>query len=245
MAEILLLSVAFCVAALLYGSVGHGGASAYLAIMGLAGMAPEEMRPTALVLNVIVAAIALSRYAGAREFSRRTFGWLAMTSVPGAFLGGTLSLPTSWYSIVLGVVLIIAAAAMLRRRHETFEPCAASPLQLSVSGASIGVVSGLTGIGGGVFLTPWLIHRRWASPRVAAGISAAFIVVNSLAGLAGRWTAVESLPPSMPFYAAAVAVGGFLGASLAVRRFSAAGLRVMLAGVLIIAAFKMLTVPFL
>lgn len=243
MPEALSLALPFFAAAILYSSVGHGGASAYLAIMALAGVAPVEMRPIALVLNVIVAGIAFSRFARAGEFSPRIFALLAILSVPAAYAGGRVAMPGEAYEILLGAILLIAAWNMLERSGDAAGEGRASPLQLSVSGGAIGFLSGLTGIGGGVFLTPWLIYRRWAVPRMAAGISAAFIVVNSLAGLAGQWILLGGVPPSIGWYAIAVAGGGALGSGLAVKRFDSRALRRVLALVLLIAGLKMLLAP--
>lgn len=229
-------------AALLYSSVGHAGASGYLAVMALVGMAPATMRPTALVLNVLVAVIATLKFARAGCFSWRLFWPFAATSVPMALLGGYLALPGRVYKIVVGLVLVYSAVHLLWATRGAEEAEARSP-KLAVAlvcGAGIGLLSGLTGVGGGIFLSPLILLLGWAATRETAGVSAAFILVNSLAGLAGQLPALASLPASTPGLAVAAIGGGWLGSTYGSRRVGERGLKRILAVVLLIAGAKII-----
>ncbi|MFN2387506.1 MAG: sulfite exporter TauE/SafE family protein, partial [Thermoanaerobaculia bacterium] len=194
----LLLGLLILCAAMLYSSVGHGGASAYLAVMALFGPSPAFMRPTALVLNLFVAGIAAVQFARAGWFRWSLFWPFAVASIPMAFLGGRLSVPDQTYRRILGGVLLFAAVRLALRFASSAET-AVRPLPVPLAmalGAVIGVLSGLTGVGGGIFLSPLLLVGRWADPKPTAAVSAAFIWVNSLAGLLGRPAAIALLPPS-------------------------------------------------
>ena len=184
--EFFLIIAAVFLVAVLYSSVGHGGASGYLAVMALMAVAPEVTRPTALTLNLFVASIATVQYYRAGHFSWALFVPFAIASIPMAYLGGTIQLPTNVHKIVLGVVLILAAirlAIKLKSDEEALE----APIWLSVIiGAVLGLLSGLVGVGGGIFLTPVLLLMHWSKAKTAAGVSALFILVNSAAGLIGR-----------------------------------------------------------
>ena len=184
MSEFLLATCIF-IAAILYSSVGHGGASGYLAAMALFGIDPAVMKPTALVLNIIVAAIATIKFERAGCFDKSLFWPFALGSIPCAFLGGSIVLPTQLYKPILGLVLLYAAAKLgfNRSGSKTLQP-KVLPLWLSIGlGMAIGLLSGLTGVGGGIFLSPLLLLMGWATMKQAAGVSAAFILVNSIAGL--------------------------------------------------------------
>lgn len=235
-----LLAGLIFLAALLYSTVGHGGASGYLAVMALLGVAPLMMKPTALTLNVLVAAIGCWRFIGAGHFNLRLFLPLVLASVPAAFVGGLLTLPTLWYQPLVGAVLLYAGAQSLRRRHDTdiiSQPF--HPLGAIMAGAVIGLLSGLTGVGGGIFLTPLLLWLGWAPMRTVAGISAAFILLNSLAGLAGLLSTGATLPPALPWLALAALAGALIGTELGSRRLSLPWLRQLLSLILIIAGLKL------
>lgn len=235
-----LLSAAILVAAVLYSSVGHGGASAYLAVMALAGLAPAVMRPSALVLNLIVAAIAAVRFARAGHFRWRLFWPFAVASIPFAFLGGAITLPDAVYRRLLGVVLLFAAYRLWRVFGGGESLRTPSLLTALLWGAAIGMLSGLTGVGGGIFLSPLLLLARWAEPKPTAAVSAAFIWVNSFAGLLAKPASLAALPPGIPLWAIAAAAGGILGASLGSRRLPGLALRRLLALVLVVAGGKLL-----
>ena len=242
MTNSILLTLLIFVAALLYSAVGHGGASGYLAAMALFGVAPEMMKPTALVLNLFVAGIGTVRYARAGFFSWNIFWPFAVVSVPFAFLGGMLKLPNDSYKIILGVVLLFAAWRLAVKPAAT-APGAQKPIVLPLAlifGAGIGLLSGLTGVGGGIFLSPLLLLLGWADVRKTAGVSAAFILVNSVAGLLGHWQSVKSLPGDLMWWVPAAFVGGLVGAELGSRRLTPLLMRRLLAAVLVVAGLKML-----
>jgi uncharacterized membrane protein YfcA len=204
-----LISLLILAAALLYSSVGQAGASGYLAIMALFGLPPEVMRATALVLNVLVASIATFRFARAGAFSWPLFWPFAATSIPFAFIGGSLGLAGSAYKIVVGVILLFAAARLYLGPHQPDSPPKPPRHLLALAcGAAIGLVSGLTGVGGGIFLSPLLLFLGWAETRIVSGVSAAFILVNSIAALVADPSAVAFLPPQFPAWAAAAVLGG-------------------------------------
>jgi uncharacterized protein len=243
--EALLLSALFFAAAVLYGMVGHAGASAYLAAMALVGVAPEVMKPTALTLNILVASIVTWRFARAGFVKPRAALPFLLGSVPAAFIGGALILPPELYRPLVGAVLIFAAfrfGVTANRVGEEFAPRAPFALAV-VSGAAIGVLAGLTGTGGGIFLTPLMLAAGWAGTRFAAGTSALFILANSIAGLAGNIGSVGSLPAALPLWLGAVAVGGAIGSGLGSRRLPAPWVRRALAAVLFIAGLKLIFVP--
>jgi hypothetical protein len=227
----------------LYSAVGHAGASGYLAAMAFMGVAPDTMKPTALVLNLIVASIALARFLGAGYFSWRLLWPFALGSVPFAFIGGAVTLPGHWYKTLAGIVLLIAAARLLWERPTTAARKAHDrvPVLLAVlCGAAIGLLSGLTGTGGGVFLSPLLLFTGWAGTRETGGVSAAFIFMNSAAGLAGTLAGVQQLPPSIGVWACAVVAGGVIGSELGSRRIGTPVFRVALALVLTVAGGKLI-----
>jgi len=240
----ILLGALFFAAALLYSSVGHGGGSGYLAAMALLGMPPAMMRPTALVMNVGVAAISLYRFASASGFNRRLFLPFAVTSVPMAFVGGRIQLPVAWFGVLIGVVLVFSALRLFGEtlQRDGAERTLRGPPPLSVAlavGAGIGLLSGLTGVGGGIFLSPLIVLMGWGTVRDSAAPTAAFILVNSIAGLSGLLTRQPALPDALPYWVAAVLVGGLIGATLGARRLGNTGLRRALVAVLLVAVAKM------
>ena len=238
------IALLVCAAAALYSSVGHGGASGYLAVMALFGVAPEVMRPAALTLNLLVAGVAGAKFYRAGRFSWHTLWPFAITSVPAAFIGGRLVLPTESYRIVLGLVLLFCAVRMLlasRAEREKVEEARppAIPVALAL-GAAIGILSGLTGVGGGIFLSPLLLLFRWADIRRASGVAAVFILVNSAAGLLGYASSGYALPAGLPLWGAAALVGGWLGSGYGSRRAPIPALYRLLALVLLVAGLKLL-----
>lgn len=237
-----LIILAIFLVAVLYSSVGHGGASGYLAVMALLAVAPEVTRPTALTLNLFVASIATVQYYRAGHFSWRLFIPFAVASIPMAYLGGTIQLPTNIYKIVLGVVLVLAAIR-LAWRFDGDEEAKEPPVWLAlIIGAVLGLLSGLVGVGGGIFLTPLLLLLHWAGAKKAAGVSALFIFVNSAAGLAGAWPKMPQLPAEVYLWIAAAVGGGIIGSTLGARRFDSLVLRRLLALVLVFAGGKLIFV---
>ncbi len=234
------LFLAIGVIAFLYSSVGHAGASGYIAVMALWALTPIVIRPTALVLNILVAAIGAFQFWRAGHFSWKLFWPFALLSVPAAYAGGYLQLPAHVLKIIIGVVLLLSAARLFFRRGDPPEVAPPSlPAALGV-GAGIGFLSGLTGTGGGIFLTPLLLFCRWARTKQASAVSALFILVNSIAGLVGFISAKQSVP-SLAFGLAAGAIGGgAAGSYLGSRRFPVRAISILLATVLVIAGAKLI-----
>jgi uncharacterized membrane protein YfcA len=235
-----ILTAGIFVIALLYSSVGHGGGSGYIAIMSLLSVAPEAIKPTALTLNILVATIGTLQFWRAGHFSWRLFWPFAILSVPFAFLGGYLNLPTQIFKVLLGMILIYSAALLLFRPPPEREPTPPSLGQSSASGSSIGFVSGLTGTGGGIFLTPLLLFMHWARAKQAAAVSALFILFNSAAGLAGNLTSTRSYPAFALVLLAAAGAGGLIGSYFGSRRFDPLMIKRFLALVLLIAGSKLI-----
>lgn len=239
--ELLIVAVAVFLVAILYSSVGHGGASGYLAVMALLAVSPEITRPTALMLNLFVSSIAFAQFYRGGHFDRRIFLSFAAGSIPMAFVGGMIHLPTTVYKIVLGVCLILASVRLALDLKSGDEETNGPPTWLCVAiGAALGFVSGLVGVGGGIFLTPILLLMNWTETKKAAGISALFIFVNSLSGLAGNYAQVLKLPSTVYVWIIAAIIGGVIGATLGSFRFNSLALRRMLAVGLTFAGLKLI-----
>ncbi len=237
----LLLFTLILLAALLYSAVGHGGGSGYLAAMALGGVAPEEMKPAALTLNVLVATIATARFASGGHFNWSVFWPFAVGSVPLAFVGGWWQLPDVLYKPVVAVALLFIAFRLAQTPRSGDFPCKPLPLGPAVIwGAVIGLLSGLTGIGGGVLLSPLLLLAGWADIRQSAAVSAPFILVNSAAALAGYFVRSEALPEALAFWAVAAVVGGLVGSELGSRHLGGMALRRVLAVVTAAAAVRII-----
>ncbi len=245
----LLLTVAIGLVALLYASVGHAGATGYTAVMALCGSDPAVIRPTALALNVLVAAIGTIQFARAGHFRRELFWPLTLASVPCAVAGGAVTIPTAAFEALLAAVLLVAAVRIVleSRTRPGADPDAAPagghsavrPAWLAAVGGGIGLLSGLTGVGGGVFLTPLLLARRAAAVKQVAAVTAPFILANSLAGLAGGLAAGGAVPAvSLPAVAAA-ALGAAAGSHLGAFRLPVPAVRRLMAAVLAVASLKL------
>jgi uncharacterized membrane protein YfcA len=242
-----LLAALFLAAALLYASVGHAGASAYLAAMALVGVAPDVMRPTALTLNVLVATIVVVRFRRAGFLELRPLLPLVAGSIPMALVGGSIDLPDAVYRPLVALVLLVGAWRLATSGpagpEETATP-RVPPAAGVAAGAAIGALAGLTGTGGGIFLTPLIVLAGWSGARHAAGLSGAFILANSVSGIAGLLLAGGGTWPSaLPLWLGAVFVGGAIGAELGRARYSVLGLRRVLAFVLVLAAAKLVFLP--
>ena len=243
---VVLLAAGMLVAAFLYASVGHGGASAYIAAMALAGIAPAEMRPIALMLNVLVASLATYKFWRAGHFVWGLFWPFAVISIPAAYLGGAITLPGTAYKVLVGLVLLYAGWQLWwsARAGEELRPARRLPIPLAMAiGAVLGVLSGLTGVGGGIFLSPLLLLFGWAGTKQTSAVAAPFILVNSLAALAAGFVKNPVPPPDYAWWLmAAVLVGGWAGAEYGSRRFANPLIRRVLAVVLAIAGGKMVLV---
>jgi uncharacterized membrane protein YfcA len=242
----LLLAVLLFAVAVLYSSVGHAGASGYIASMALLGFAPEQVRPTALALNLLVGGIGLLRWWRGGNVRWRNVLPFVLASAPAAFLSAQVKPPKESYSLLLGIVLLVAAIGVFRNaaRAET-EDAATRGREVPwlaglLAGAAIGVLSGLTGTGGAIFLTPLLLFAHWMPTREASGTSVAFVWINSLTGLAGLLHSGQSLPSMLPLWLGVVALGALLGTQLGLQWLPVRGLRRTLGAVLLIAAAKLL-----
>lgn len=251
--QILELAAIFVVVAMLYSSVGHAGASGYLAAMALVGVVPEAMRPTALTLNIVVAAYTTWRFRGARFFDAKVVTPFLAGSIPLAFVGGGIKLPSHLYQALVGVVLLCSAVYLAWRAFSNTDmrgeipvtvPFWASPL----IGAGVGLLSGLTGTGGGIFLSPLILLMGWAGPKATAGISAPFIMANSIAGLAGGLISGSFSFATIPYAAApliaAAMLGALIGTWLGIYKLNNRWLIGTLSLVMTIAAAKLIGLTF-
>lgn len=239
---VVVIATMFLVAATLYSSVGHAGASGYIAVMVLFSFAPAVMKPTALALNILVALIATFKFYRAGRFSFELFWPFALTSIPAAFIGGALTLPAAWYEAVVGAVLLYAAVWMFRSARTAAKVLVRPPPMAAalLCGLVIGLLSGLTGVGGGIFLSPLILMMGWAETRATSAVAAAFILVNSVAGLLGHLSSIAQLPPALPYWAVAAAAGGWIGAEYGSKRLATPVLRQLLSAVLVVAGLKMI-----
>jgi uncharacterized membrane protein YfcA len=229
------------VVAFLYASVGHGGASGYLALMALYGVAPQEMKPTALFLNLFVSLTAFIQYYRGNHFKKEIFIPIALASIPFAFLGGMLSIDDHLYKKILGILLLLPVVRFFFFKNVEDDRLVPPVKWISILlGAIIGLLSGMIGIGGGIILSPILILLLWTNQKQTAAISAAFIFVNSLAGLGGMLTQGISLTSNMILYIVVAFSGGLLGAYLGSKKFNQDILKYVLATVLLVAAYKLL-----
>ena len=243
--QLIVLGLAFFAVAMLYTTVGHAGASGYLATMALVGAAPDVMRPTALTLNILVAAIAVYRFRRARLVSWNGLWPFLLGSAPLAAFGGALHLAPGTYYVAVGLVLLASAALLVWRVYGTGfrrddEGMAVTKAIAVPLGAVIGLLSGITGTGGGIFLSPTLLLLGWTGPKTTAGISAPFIFVNSAVALAAGSFGAGSLPPELPWLAAAAVTGALVGTWLGLSKLSQRGLITTLAVVMLVAAGKLL-----
>jgi uncharacterized membrane protein YfcA len=226
----------------LYASVGLGGGSGYLALMGLFNINPTLMRPTALALNILVTTIGTYKYARAGYFSWQLFLPFAITSIPFAFLGGRLNLNGDLYKGIVGILLLYAATRLFITAQKAEEKKISSPPLWAAlfSGALIGFISGITGVGGAIFLSPLILLMGWATPKETAGIAALFVLVNSISGLTGYWSNSFSLPPQIIYWGIAVVIGGWLGAEYGSHRLPNPRIRQVLAFILLLGGTRMI-----
>lgn len=229
------------VVAFLYASVGHGGASGYLALMALFSFAPETMRPTALLLNILVSLIAFVQYYRKQHFIWNLFWPFAVTSIPFAYLGGSMELDQFWYKKILAVLLIFPVLKLSGLwKSKQSEIVDANRWASMGIGAGIGLLSGMIGIGGGILLSPFILLLNWGNMKQSAAISAAFIFVNSISGFLGMMSAGVSMNQEMMYMLGAALTGGLAGAWLGAFKFDDRGLKYILSIVLLLAIIKLL-----
>lgn len=243
MNEIVILALLIFLVAIFYSAIGQAGASGYLAAMALMGLSPTTMKPTALVLNILVASIACWKYCRLERAMWRLLLPLVLASVPFAFLGGTIHLPENIYHPVVGGILVYAACYSLvaaSRSPANVDVATPSTVLVVIIGAAVGFVSGLTGVGGGIFLSPLLLWIRWAPINIISGISAAFILVNSVAALCGAINTTFDLPSGIEYLLIAALVGGYLGSEFGSKHLKSSTAQRLLALLLFVIGIKML-----
>jgi hypothetical protein len=237
----------FLIIATLYSSVGHAGASGYLAVMALLSFAPEAIKPSSLVLNIIVATIASEKFIRAGYFDKRIFTSFVIASIPFAFIGGYITVSPKYFKLIAGLFLIISALLLIFKTY--IKPSQSEPTQMPtgyglILGSIIGLFSGLIGVGGGIFLSPIIIMFNWTTVKKASGVAALFILCNSLSGLAGHFTALNKLDSNIFYWIIAVMIGGLLGSYLGVLKFNNKVIIFCLFLVLMTAGLKFIFVDF-
>ena len=242
MSSLVVLLLFLAIIAFLYSSVGHGGASGYLAVMAMMGVAPAIMKPSALVMNLAVSLFSFIGFYRAGHFKFKLFLPFAIASVPLAYMGGTMTLSDSIYKKVLAVCILISIFRLIFQFHQNKEEI--RPISTSaglVSGGAIGLLSGMIGIGGGIVLSPLMLLMRWATLKQTAAVSALFIFVNSLSGLYGQLQKGGiQVSEHFQWAVAATIVGGLLGSYYGSQKFNVPTLRYLLALGLIIASAKLI-----
>ncbi len=238
--EILFFGLVFLMA-ILYSSVGHGGASGYLALMAIFGFSPEFMRPSALILNIFVSSIAFFSYYRNGHFRLNLLLPFILTSVPFAFLGGLITLNPKTYKVILGIFLILAIARMVYRpKNQTNEINTINKYTAYIIGTFLGFFSGLIGIGGGIILSPIIILLKWGTMKETSAVSAAFILVNSISGLFGQFSQGIQLAPEIGTMLAAAILGGLIGSYMGSYKITDKALKYALSVVLTFASYKLL-----
>lgn len=235
----------FFFVAALYSSIGHAGASGYLAIMALLSFAPESIKPTSLVLNIVVAAIASARFISQGYFDKKIFLAFAIFSVPASFLGGLITLPSFYFKILAGVFLIVSAVFLLIKKQKVTDVVKETKnlwLYSAIFGIIIGFVSGIIGVGGGIFLTPLILMFGWTRVKNVSGISALFILLNSVSGLLGHLSALNKVDTNIIYWIGAVVGGGILGSYLGTKKFNNKAIIYCLFIVLLTAGIKFIFV---
>ena len=235
----LLIAGSLFLGAILYTSVGHAGASAYIAIMTLFDVPPLVIKPTALTLNIFVSSYTSFRYMRSNFFNKSLFKYLVIGSIPAAFIGGHINLPSQIYKPIIGILLLISGVRFLVQALQVDRAQRSINSGLAVLiGACVGLLSGITGTGGGIFLSPMIIWLGWVSVKQASGTVAGFIFVNSVAGLLGNVQSAQSLPAELPLFVVAVLLGAVIGTRFGISRFSSTGIKRALGLVLLIAGAK-------
>jgi len=241
---ILLGFLCFFVIAALYSTVGHAGASGYLAVMALLSFPSHEIKPVSLILNIIVASIASYRFLKEGYFDKKVFLLFAGFSIPMAFVGGYFKADDHVFKLLAGIFLLLSALMVVYRitqsKAQTYAVKPVKAWKAGLLGSAIGYTSGLIGVGGGIFLSPILLLSQWALPKNISGTSALFILVNSVLGLAGHVSAINSIPKNTFYWMGAVVLGGLLGSHLGTQKIKTNGIYIVLSVVLFSAGIKML-----
>ncbi|MEY4311920.1 MAG: hypothetical protein RLZZ571_690 [Actinomycetota bacterium] len=238
----LLIAICLFFGAILYTSVGHAGSSIYIAIMSLFGLAGTEIKPTALVLNIFVSAFTSWRFLKAKLFDLKLFTPLAIGAIPMSFIGGSIELSNEIYKPIVGALLLLSGLSFISQLGQKVINVINPPnftFALLIGGA-IGLLAGLTGTGGGIFLSPIALLLSWTAVKQLSGTAAVFILVNSSFGLLGHISSVNNLPSSLPVFVVAVMAGALVGTKLGIAKFSNAGVRKALGFVLLIAGLKLM-----
>jgi hypothetical protein len=223
-----------------YASVGQAGGTGFLAVMAVAGVPVDQLRPTALAMNIVAASYTTWRLHTLGLIDWRRLVAMALPALPAAFVGGLIALPPGIYTVVTGGLLVATAVLMVLRPQEARWAAASSNTGMALLGATAGFLSGLSGIGGGVFVAPALIVLGWTGPKQAAGLSAPFIFGNSITGLVGTIVVGQRLAPEFPLYAGVALLGAAVGTALT-QRFSDRIVRLLLAGLVSIAGFRLMS----
>ncbi|MSQ80825.1 MAG: sulfite exporter TauE/SafE family protein [Candidatus Methylopumilus sp.] len=238
----LIISLCLLLGAILYTSVGHAGASVYIAIMTLFNLPSLVIKPTALVLNICIASFTSWRFIQKGFFDFKVLLPIAMGAIPFAFLGGYINAPHHVYKFIVGIILLVSAISLITHLGNKIDQDLKKPpfFLAVIVGALIGFLAGLTGTGGGIFLSPLILFLGWGSTRTTSGISALFILINSSFGLLGNYSSVQNLPDQLPLFLVATLMGAFIGTTLGIKFYSAKTIKKVLALVLVIAGLKLL-----
>jgi uncharacterized membrane protein YfcA len=242
--ELIDFAISFCLllGAILYTSVGHAGASIYIAIMTLFNIPSSVIKPTALVLNIFIASFTSWRFIRKGFFDFKVLLPIALSAIPFAFLGGYINAPSHIYKSIVGIILLMSAISLVTNLSNKIDKNLKKPpfLLAMLIGSCIGFLAGLTGTGGGIFLSPLILFLGWSSAKTTSGITALFILINSSFGLLGNYSSVQNLPDQLPLFIGGTLVGALIGTTLGIRFYSADTIKKILALVLVIAGFKLL-----
>ncbi len=237
----ILICICLFFGAILYTSVGHAGASIYIAIMSIFGVPVTTIKPTALSLNIIVSSYTSYQFVRAKFYDIKLAIPLLIGAIPAAFIGGYINLPSNIYKPIIGVMLLYSAYRFITVKKEDEKPTVPYKFFYAVTtGIIIGFLAGLTGTGGGIFLSPLIIFAAWTTTKGASGTVAIFIFFNSLFGLMGNITSLSATPPTLPLYAGAALLGGIIGSRIGVHYFQHTAIKRTLGLVLLIASLKLM-----
>ena len=242
--ELIDLAISLCLllGAVLYTSVGHAGASIYIAIMTLFNIPSSVIKPTALVLNIFIASFTSWRFIRKGFFDLKVLFPIAIGAIPFAFLGGFINAPSHVYKSIVGTILLLSAISLMTNLSSKIDKNLKKPpfLLAVIIGSLIGFLAGLTGTGGGIFLSPLILFLGWSSTKTTSGITALFILINSSFGLLGNYSSVQNLPTQLPLFIGATLIGAIFGTTLGIKFYTANTIKKTLALVLLIAGFKLL-----